>query len=92
MKNKNNYLIRFLCGVQDQYLYGADMLVAPIVEARSTGRNVILPGDAPWRHLWSGEDYAPGTHFVNAPYGRPPVFYRPDSPFALLFASLETQG
>ncbi|WP_394657732.1 alpha-glucosidase [uncultured Novosphingobium sp.] len=87
-----HYFEDALFNVQDQYLYGADMLVAPIVEARSTGRNVILPGDAPWRHLWSGEDYAPGTHFVNAPYGRPPVFYRPDSPFALLFASLETQG
>lgn len=87
-----HYFEDALFSLQDQYLYGADMLVAPIVEARSTGRNVILPGDAPWRHLWSGEDYAPGTHFVNAPYGQPPVFYRPDSPFALLFASLETQG
>jgi sulfoquinovosidase len=78
-----------LFAVQDQYLYGADMLVAPIVEARSTGRAVILPGRAPWRHVWSGKDFAPGTHYVDSPYGQPPVFYRPESRFAPLFATLE---
>jgi alpha-glucosidase len=78
-----------LFAVQDQYLYGADMLVAPIVEAQATGRSVILPGDQPWRHVWTGEDFAPGTYYVEAPYGEPPVFYRPSSPFAALFATLE---
>lgn len=74
--------------VQDQYLYGADMLVAPVVEADATSRPVILPGDKPWRHLWSGQDHLPGTHIIDAPYGRPPVFYLPDSAFAPLFATL----
>jgi alpha-glucosidase len=78
-----------LFAVQDQYLYGADMLVAPIVEAKVTGRSVILPGASPWRHLWTGKDYQPGTHYVDSPYGEPPVFYRPQSPFAPLFATLE---
>jgi alpha-glucosidase len=50
---------------------------------------VILPGDQPWRHVWTGEDFAPGTYYVEAPYGEPPVFYRPSSPFAALFATLE---
>lgn len=77
-----------LFGVQDQYLYGADMLVAPVVEADAAMRSVILPGDAPWRHLWTERDYAPGRHDIVAPYGQPPVFYRPSSPFASLFASL----
>jgi alpha-glucosidase len=85
-----HYFEEPLFAVQDQYLYGADMLVAPIVEAKVTGRSVILPGAEPWRHLWSGKDFAPGTHFVDSPYGQPPVFYRPASPFAALFASLET--
>lgn len=74
--------------VQDQYLYGRDMLVAPVVEAEATSRSVILPGDAPWRHLWTGEDYAPGRYEVPAPYGQPPIFYLPDSRFAPLFAIL----
>ena len=87
-----HYFEEALFAVQDQYLYGADMLVAPIVEAKVTGRDVILPGEQPWRHLWSGEDFAPGTHFVPSPYGQPPVFYRPESPFAPLFATLETRA
>ncbi|MFM5950437.1 MAG: alpha-glucosidase [Novosphingobium sp.] len=74
--------------VQDQYLYGADLLVAPVIEEGAVCREVILPGERPWRHCWSGEDFAPGTHTVSAPIGCPPVFYRPDSAFAALFAEL----
>ena len=73
---------------QDQYLYGADLLVAPVIEAGVVERQVILPGEGPWRHCWSGADFAPGTHTVSAPIGQPPVFYRPDSMFAPLFAGL----
>ena len=74
--------------VQDQYLYGADMLVAPVIEEGAVEREVILPGDAPWRHVWSAADFAPGRHTIAAPIGRPPVFYRPESTFADLFGSL----
>mgnify|MGYP002652021968 CR=1 FL=1 len=70
--------------IQDQYLYGADMMVAPVIEAGVGKRRVYLPEGA-WRHLWSGTDYAPGWHEVAAPIGAPPVFYRPDSTFAPLF-------
>jgi alpha-glucosidase len=49
---------------------------------------VSLPGNTPWRDVWSGAEYAPGRHEVAAPIGRPPVFYRPDSAFADLFAGL----
>jgi len=74
---------------QDQYLYGADLLVAPVIEEGAIERNVLLPGQAPWRHCWTGEDFAPGVHAVPAPIGQPPVFYRPDSAFAPLFAGLK---
>jgi len=79
---------RRLYAVQDQYLYGADLLVAPVIEEGATGRTVILPGAEPWTHLWSGKASAPGTHDIDAPLGQPPVFYRPDSAFAALFESL----
>ena len=75
--------------VQDQYLYGADLLVAPVIEEGVVARSVILPGEGLWRHVWTGEDFAPGTHSVAAPIGQPPVFYRPDSAFAALFAGLK---
>ncbi|PLK22967.1 alpha-glucosidase [Porphyrobacter sp. TH134] len=73
--------------IQDQYLYGADLMVAPVIEAGAVMRKVYLPAGE-WRHLWSGADYAPGWHDVPAPMGQPPVFYRPHSAFAPLFASL----
>ncbi|RJT26500.1 alpha-glucosidase [Chakrabartia godavariana] len=79
---------RALHAVQDQYLYGADLLVAPVIEEAAIRRTVVLPGDTPWRHVWSGTDFPPGTHDVAAPLGQPPVFYRPDSAFAGLFAQL----
>lgn len=76
--------------VQDQFLYGADLMVAPVIEAGAMMRRVYLPGNAgqAWRHVWSGQDFVPGWHEVAAPIGQPPVFYRPDSGFAPLFASL----
>ncbi len=73
--------------IQDQYLYGADLLVAPVIEAGAVMRRVYLPEGA-WRHLWSGRDLAPGWHDVPAPLGEPPVFYRHDSTFAALFEDL----
>ncbi|MBU6267684.1 MAG: alpha-glucosidase [Sphingomonadales bacterium] len=77
-----------LFAVQDQFLYGADLLVAPVIEAGAVSRRVVLPGDAPWRDCWTGERVTPGVHDVSAPIGRPPVFYRPDSAFAALFSGL----
>ena len=73
--------------IQDQYLYGEDLLVAPVIEAGATTRRVYLP-DGKWRHLWSGAPHAPGWHDVAAPIGAPPVFYRADSAFADLFAQI----
>lgn len=75
--------------VQDQYLYGGDLLVAPVIEEGALQRRVILPGEGIWRHCWTGDDFAPGTHDIPAPIGQPPVFYRPDSAFADLFAGLK---
>jgi alpha-glucosidase len=77
-----------LFAVQDQYLYGPDMLVAPVIEEGAVKRRVTLPGSAPWRQCWTGEDVAPGEHVIAAPLGRPPVFYRPGSVHAALFAGL----
>jgi sulfoquinovosidase len=77
-----------LFAVQDQYLYGPDLMVAPVIEEGATQRTVILPGDTPWRHCWTGEVYQPGVHEIAAPLGSPPVFYRADSAHAELFAEL----
>ena len=73
--------------VQDQYLYGADMLVGPVIEAGVTGRTMIIPSDG-WADLWSGALLPKGTHWIDAPFGKPPVAYRLDSRFASLFAAI----
>ena len=77
-----------LFAVQDQFLYGAHMLVAPVIEQGATARDIVLPGELAWQHLWSGQTYEPGTHTVPAPLGQPPVFVLPGSPFGAVFASL----
>lgn len=77
-----------LFAVQDQYLYGEDLLVAPVIDAGASERKVVLPGSNVWRDVWTGEDVPPGPHTVPAPIGRPPLYYRPGSPFAALFAAV----
>jgi alpha-glucosidase len=74
--------------IQDQYLYGADLLVAPIIEAGVDRRSVILPGNDRWKHVWTGAVFEPGAHTVDAPIGTPPIFYRLGSAFAALFDGL----
>lgn len=77
--------------IQDQFLYGEDMMVAPVIEECADMRRVYLPQGA-WQHLWSGAQYAPGWHEVAAPIGQPPVFTRTGSAFAPLFADLRKAG
>lgn len=80
-------------GVETQFAYGRDLIVAPVIEAGAQRWQAYLPAGAEWRHLWSGETFAGGaTAEVAAPIGRPPVFYRTDSPHAALFASLRVHN
>ncbi|WP_355660875.1 alpha-glucosidase [Halomonas salifodinae] len=75
--------------IQDQYLLGPDLLVAPVHEAGRHDWSVYLPAGVEWVHPWSGERHAGGRRVtVAAPCGEPPVFYRADSPWAGLFAEL----
>ena len=74
--------------IQDQYLYGADMLVAPVWQAGAESRPVYLPA-GPWEQLWSGET-VPGGDWIDAPapIGFPAVYFNPESRFADLFRQL----
>ena len=73
--------------IQDQYLYGADLMVAPVIEERAVARYVYLPSGN-WVHMWRGETFGAGWHKIDASIGSPPVFWREGSDFADLFASL----
>jgi sulfoquinovosidase len=75
--------------VQDAYLYGPDLLVAPVWRAGKTEWSTYLPEGAEWVHAWSGRTFAGGQDAtVAVPFGEPPVFYRAASGFAELFAGL----
>jgi alpha-glucosidase len=77
--------------IQDAYLYGSDLLVAPVWQAGRTEWATYLPKGAEWIHVWSGETLSGGQDVtVQAPIGQPPVFYRARSKFAELFAGLRT--
>jgi alpha-glucosidase/alpha-D-xyloside xylohydrolase len=43
----------------DQYLWGRDILVAPVVEKNAAARNLYLPRGGPWYDFWT-EDRMPG--------------------------------
>jgi len=61
----------------DQYLYGADLLVAPVLEAGVNERPVYLPRGATWTDLRTGEVFEGGrTVVVAAPVHSIPVFGR----------------
>lgn len=85
-----HYADRDYHDIQDQYLYGADMLVAPVVEEAQISRTVVLP-DGEWVHLWSGDIYGKGPHMIPAPHGQPPVFTRRISAFAPLFDNIRAE-
>jgi alpha-glucosidase len=75
--------------IQDQYLYGRDLLVAPVHAAGAVEWTAYLPAGAEWVHLWTGGRHDGGGRVrVAAPIGAPPVFYRAGSDFADLFESL----
>ncbi|WBO22819.1 alpha-glucosidase [Sphingomonas abietis] len=75
--------------VDDAFLYGRDLLVAPVLEADRIDWPVYLPAGAEWVHLWSGEAFGGGTRVtIGATLGAPPVFFRADSAMRGLFAEI----
>lgn len=75
--------------IQDAYLYGPDLLVAPVWQSGKSEWSTYLPEGSDWIHVWSGRTFAGGREAtVAAPFGQPPVFHRAGSRFAELFAGL----
>jgi alpha-D-xyloside xylohydrolase len=76
--------------VEDAFLFGPDLLVAPIVEYQARSREVYLPAGVDWMDAWTGEQYPGGTRQVfDAPIDHIPVFVRAGRPELLeLFKAL----
>jgi alpha-glucosidase len=73
--------------IKYEYLFGPDLLCAPVIKPHIAVWKVYIPGDV-WIHLWSGKEFTPGWHQVPALIGQPPVFYRKGSSYSELFRQL----
>jgi sulfoquinovosidase len=76
-----------LSGGTERYLYGRDLLAAPVVKLGSDLQDILLPDDR-WIHLWSSREFRGGDITIEAALGSPALFYRADSAWAGLFDSL----
>ncbi len=63
----------------DQYLYGRDLLVAPVVSEGANRRAAYLPADG-WLDFYTGAPVPAGWRQCAAPHGQPPVFVRGAAP------------
>lgn len=61
--------------VEDQYLFGPDVLVKPVTEAGCRSVSVYLPAGADWTNAWTGQRFQGGqTVTVDAPLEQIPLF------------------
>jgi alpha-glucosidase len=63
--------------IEDEYLVGRDLLVAPVVTEGATKRRVSFPAGDAWVDWWTGRRYEGGRDAeVDAPLERLPLFAR----------------
>ena len=70
-----------------EYLFGKDILVAPVLREGVNELEVTLP-NGKWVEFFTGKEYSGGVHKVSAPIGKPVAFYNPDSEFKSLFEEI----
>jgi alpha-glucosidase len=59
------------------YLFGPNLLVAPVFVEGSSNRSVYLPYGSDWINFWTDQRYAGGqTVVVSSPLGQTPLFAR----------------
>ena len=65
------------CDIRDEFLFGPDILVAPVLQRDVRQREVYLPNGAAWRDAWIGKTYKGGqTVTLDAPLDRIPLLLR----------------
>jgi alpha-D-xyloside xylohydrolase len=67
---------------EDEFMFGPNYLVAPILHEGERERELYLPSGAKWTNAWTGEKYeGGGTIKTAAPLDLIPVFTRDGSVF-----------
>nr|XP_045584154.1 sulfoquinovosidase-like [Procambarus clarkii]XP_045584155.1 sulfoquinovosidase-like [Procambarus clarkii]XP_045584156.1 sulfoquinovosidase-like [Procambarus clarkii]XP_045584157.1 sulfoquinovosidase-like [Procambarus clarkii] len=79
--------------IQYQYLYGPDLLVAPVIHKNQETQTVYLPGgETGWTYLWGTETVqGPVTVTIPSPLGYPAVYYRQNSSWISLFQEINQE-
>lgn len=63
--------------IEDQYMFGPDLLVAPVLYSKMESRKVYLPEGTDWKDPWTGEIFQGGqTIDVATPMDTIPLFLR----------------
>jgi alpha-D-xyloside xylohydrolase len=74
--------------VDDQFLVGPDLLVAPVTEFGARERTVQLPAGPMWTDVWTGAVHRGGQRIrVAAPLDRIPAFVRDGRPLPIAAAA-----
>lgn len=75
--------------IEDAYMFGPDLLVAPVMEEGQRERTVYLPKGAKWTNTYTKEVFE-GGQCVNAkaPLSVIPVFIRDDANLEITFAQM----
>ncbi len=64
---------------EDAFMFGPDLLVAPVMYAGARSREVYLPAESRWTNAWTNEVLSGGqTVTVAAPLSQIPLFLRND--------------
>ena len=66
--------------IEDQFMFGPDLMVAPVIFEGARTRDVYLPAGTTWKDAWSDKFYQGSqTITVDAPLDRLPLFVRGES-------------
>lgn len=71
--------------IENQYMFGSEILVAPILEYKSRNRKVYIPKGHIFKNAFTGKLYEGGKFYtIEAPIDQIPVFYKVDSTLPML--------
>jgi alpha-D-xyloside xylohydrolase len=79
--------------IDDQFMFGPEILVAPVLCEGARQRKVYLPGDMEWVDAWNGEKHFGGQWLdINAPLETLPVFLKEGSHLLDVFLRSSQHG
>ena len=79
--------------ITDEYMFGGNLLVAPVCHKGQVQRTVYLPSGCSWTNAFTSETYDGGREInVDAPIEIIPVFYRGDSNLKFDFEKTERKN